>query len=98
MTPLMYAARLSILLGTPNINLNAKDAFGLTALHFACGAHGRTGSVRQLIEAGAGVNEADHLYGCTPLIFAVANGHLESIRLLINAPGIKPVRMLSIPV
>jgi ankyrin repeat protein len=94
MTPMMYIVELPsqdclrVLLATPKINVNAKDAYGYTALHFACGQNGQTGAVNLLIQAGAKLNEVELQQGNTPLIFAAVNGHLDSILLLINAPGI----------
>lgn len=94
MTPLMYTVELPsqectrVLLGSPKININAKDALGYTALHFACSQNGQTDAVKLLIQAGASLNEAEQEQGNTPLIFAAVNSHLESVRLLINAPGI----------
>lgn len=93
-TPMMYTVDLSsqdclrVFLAAANIDVDAEDAFGYTALHFACIPDGQPAAVGLLIEAGARLNVAEMDQGCTPLIFAAANGHVESVRLLINAPGI----------
>jgi hypothetical protein len=93
-TPLMYTVDLPsqdcmrVFLAAANIDVDAEDGFGYTALHFACMPGGKPAAVGLLIDAGARLNVAEMDQGCTPLIFAAANGHLESVRLLIRAPGI----------
>lgn len=64
-----------------HLNLNAQDAYGLTALHLAA----RAGNVRvatQLLDWGADPNVGEK-YGFTPLHEAVENNHIELVRLLL---------------
>lgn len=61
-------------------NLEAQDAQGNTALHWAA-LNGDDALVRELLKRGAHVNATNH-HGATPLIYAV--GNLDSVKALIN--------------
>lgn len=64
------------------INIDLKDEFGFTALHWAC-FYGQLTTVVSLIEAGANVSlEAPEMV--TPLALASAGGHHEIVRLLLE--------------
>src|SRR5438477_50734 len=68
---------------SPTLDVNAADADGSTALHWA--AHrDDLASADLLIRAGARVNAAND-GGATPLLFAVRAGDAESARLLLKA-------------
>ncbi|XP_065357445.1 DNA-binding protein RFXANK-like isoform X1 [Calliphora vicina] len=63
-------------------NIDAKDAFGFTPLHWAC-YYGQLATVQPLIEAGSNINEeAPEMV--TPLLLAASGGHHEVVRLLLE--------------
>ena len=65
------------------VNVNAPEADGTTALHFA--VHGDDPDiVRVLIRAGADVKAANR-YGVTPLWLASVNGNADSVGMLLEA-------------
>lgn len=64
-------------------NLNARDNDSMSVLCAACYT-GQTGTIQTLIELGCNVNEAPTLYGHTPLIAAIWNGHLEAVEFLLT--------------
>jgi len=59
--------------------LDAASRDGATALMFAA-LHGEAAQVRNLVQRGAQVNKTDW----TPLHYAAANGHLETVRFLLE--------------
>lgn len=63
-------------------NVNAKDAFGWTVLHWAA-VNGRLVVARLLLENGAQVGREDE-DGWTALHFAVSQGHKAVTRLLLD--------------
>lgn len=64
-----------------NVNVNGKDRFGFTPLHYAAG-RGNLGCVVFLVSHLANVNEQDdNLY--TPLHYAIVNGYVECAKYLI---------------
>ena len=68
------------------MNVDAKNAFGATALMIAAAANGRTGTASALIKAGADVNAKDAVTGMTPLMYAASrNGHTKTVSMLIKA-------------
>jgi ankyrin repeat protein len=64
-------------------DVNAANAYGGTALAFACD-HGRKEVVDFLLASGADVNAKDTYYGATPLSWAVERGHAEIVRALLT--------------
>ncbi|NIM18171.1 MAG: hypothetical protein GTO45_39725, partial [Candidatus Aminicenantes bacterium] len=54
-----------------DVNVNKKDEFGRTPLHYAA-LRGKTGEVQQLLEKKADVNAKDN-YQFTPLHYAAKN-------------------------
>ena len=65
-----------------NVDVNAKDNYGQTALMLAEG-EGHTEIVEILIDNGADVNAKD-IYGKTALMWAAINGHTEIVEILID--------------
>ena len=63
-------------------DIDAKDDYGLTALHWAAGK-GRTEVALELIEHGAEKTKVAKGFG-TPLHQAAANGHTETLRMLLD--------------
>ena len=79
-----------LLLSQPGIQVNAKNRYGQSALHFAC-AKGNVASVKKLLSIpGILVNEREgpEGTGTTPIKLAIASGSIDIVRLLIAAPGI----------
>lgn len=70
------------------LNVNSK---GLTLLHVAASSRHDIGLVKLLIEKGMNVNQIDD--DATPLHFAVTDGHLESVRLLVEAGALPSIEM-----
>ncbi len=64
-------------------NVNAAEADGMTALHWAVRANDLQ-TVQMLIRAGANVNAASR-YGMTPIIFAAQNGDPAVVAALVKA-------------
>jgi len=92
-TPLMLAARsshteiLEALLGAEGIEVNARNDLGLNALMLAA-KHSSARIVTRLIECGADVNCTDHKNGATALMLAASEGHIDTLRALLAAPGL----------
>lgn len=61
-------------------NLNIRNKFGETAIMLAS-YQGQTEMVKQLYLKGAEINHG----GWNPLLYAASGGHVETIRLLLNA-------------
>lgn len=66
-----------------NADVNASQADGMTALHWAA-YHDDVETARQLVKAGANVKAANR-YGVTPLPLACTNGNTDIIELLLKA-------------
>ena len=75
-----------LLLAHPEIDLDAMEQAGWTRLHLAASC-GMTDWVQELLAAGAEINPQDG-DGDTPLGMAATNGHLDCVRLLLEASGI----------
>jgi ankyrin repeat protein len=100
-TRLMYAARVGavrrvqVLLRPREVDVDAEDAQGCTALIHACAA-GQTESVRLLLDGGADKDKEDsYMYFAPytkfwgPLHYASATGHVGVVRLLLES-GVQP--------
>lgn len=66
------------------VDVNAKAAYGATALSFACDK-GHTEVVKVLLAHKADVNVKDTFYKATPLTWAVQKGHAPIVKLLVEA-------------
>ena len=66
-----------------NVNVDAPQADGMTALHWAC-YHDDLAGARRLIERGANV-KAKNRYGVSPLSLACTNGSSEIVEALLAA-------------
>jgi ankyrin repeat protein len=64
-----------------NVNINKRDEFGRTPLHYAALRGGKE-EVQRLLEIGADVNAKDN-YLFSPLHYAAKRGHGEVVRLLL---------------
>lgn len=64
------------------VDVNAANAYGGTALAFACDK-GQTEVVKVLLEHGANANTKDQFYGASPLTWAVDKGHAEIVEALL---------------
>ena len=61
-----------LLLSTPDIQVNAKNEYGWTALHFACG-RGSLASLALIVSSpGVLLNERNN-YGYTPIMLAISS-------------------------
>jgi outer membrane protein assembly factor BamB len=65
-------------------DVNAKTSYGVTALWLAA-YKGHRDVVQQLLRHKADVNVRDGIWGSTPLGMAVDGGHVEIVRLLLQA-------------
>lgn len=87
-TPLFSAASrgcdgmVAVLLEKGSLEVDDRDKWGLTALHYAA-RHGHAPVVARLVEAGAEVN-ARETYGFTPLHEAAEQGHLAVAKYLVK--------------
>ena len=75
-----------LLLDMPNVNIDERMKEGVTALFYAA-RNNLTGIVEQLVRRGANVNQAV-ITGTTPLCSAAKRGHLQVVRILLQAPAI----------
>ena len=66
------------------VSADATGPYGETALH-TCAYSGNTAGARVLLGAGASVNPGDSWRGQTPLMWAAAEGHPETMQALIEA-------------
>src|SRR5438445_5028357 len=66
------------------VDVNAKAAYGATALSFACDK-GHTEVVKVLLAHKADVNVKDTFYNATPLTWAIQKGHAPIVKLLVEA-------------
>jgi outer membrane protein assembly factor BamB/ankyrin repeat protein len=69
---------------TKGADVNAKTAYGATALAFAADK-GYTEVARVLIQHKADVNAKDSFYQATPVFWAIDHGHAGIVKLLIEA-------------
>jgi hypothetical protein len=70
------------LLSIRNINVNVKDVYGETPLHWAA-KNGHVEIARVLLQNGAEVNVRNN-YGNTPLHYAAIHGHVDILHLLVE--------------
>jgi len=87
-TPLILAVQngrfeASRLLLQHDAKVNGKDNKGRTALDWAL-SKSDVGAIHLLLEYGANVNHHESEFGLTPLILAVLNGRVETLRLLLQ--------------
>src|SRR5688572_5496045 len=66
------------------VSADATGPYGETALH-TCAHAGNTAAARVLIAAGASVDAGDSWRGQTPLMWATAKAHPETMKVLIDA-------------
>ena len=92
-TPLHLALHLrhekvaGLLLDAPGIDVDKPLTTGVAPIHFAARKN-LPGIVEKLVRRGADVNLA-LAGGLTPLFFAAEEGHLEVVRVLLQAPDIR---------
>lgn len=67
-----------------NININAIDSAGESALHKAIREH-HLPVVKQLLAAGADIELQEEKYGCPPLMFAIRRSNEDIIQLLLRS-------------
>jgi outer membrane protein assembly factor BamB len=66
------------------VNVNAKTAYGATALSFAADK-GHVEVIKVLLAAKADPNVKDTFYKATPMEWAISRSHAEIVRLLVEA-------------
>ena len=75
------------------VDINCRDDLSRTPLHGAAG-EGRDEAITYLLEKGASpsfdasVTENPNIYGITPLISAVENGHVKAAKALLEGGGV----------
>jgi ankyrin repeat protein len=74
-------ARLRMLLDSGNVDIDATQADGMTALHWAA-SHDRADVARKLLDHGAKA-DVENRYGIRPLMLACENGNGELVELLL---------------
>ncbi len=74
----------AVLLASPGIAVNAKNAKGRTALHLAC-AYGDAEVIGALLNASADLEAREPKYAATPLHYAAALGNVAAIETLVAA-------------
>ena len=82
-----HAEVVKLLLAAPGIDIDRQKSDGATALYLAAGQN-FPGIVEQLVRTGADANLA-LFEGTTPLYTAAFRGHIEVVRVLLQAPGIR---------
>jgi hypothetical protein len=79
---------IELLAGRPDFDVNQRDTFGNTALHYASmhvsHRRGNKGLIRKLLSLGANIESLDH-QGATPLIVACANCSKDAAETLVCA-------------
>ncbi|KAJ5797653.1 uncharacterized protein N7503_006949 [Penicillium pulvis] len=80
-----HDATVEILLSIPGICVDSRDATGQTPLIMAARLD-RTNIMNQLLISNAAINSEDE-QKWTPLCWAVANGHVRAVKLLLRALG-----------
>jgi ankyrin repeat protein len=76
------------LINESNIDINSKNHYKKTALHYAA-ANGHVKTVKFLLKNGAEVNSTDEL-GFTPLRLAISNNHQNIIEALLDEKSTDP--------
>ena len=80
----------AVLLDVKELDVNAVDCMGSTALTWAT-IRGHEGVVKMLLEReDVNPNQADTEYGRTPLWWAAEEGHKEVVKLLLEREGVNP--------
>jgi ankyrin repeat protein len=79
-----YSHMVMLLLSSPKININKRNAFSYTAL-IAAVEKGDAHLVKLLLDV-SGILVNEHLYGDTPLILAVKKNHMEVVNILLSDP------------
>ncbi|KAG2228447.1 hypothetical protein INT48_002728 [Thamnidium elegans] len=69
----------------PDLDLNIKDAFGLTAVHYAA-KHNKNDAVYTLLEVGARSDIFDQ-YGRLALHYAIRNSNKEIVQMILSKRG-----------
>ena len=74
------------ILESGHVSVDKVNRAGMTALHAAC-FHGRANAVVLLLEHGADINAQSRIYckNATPLHLAIARGHKQIARVLVDA-------------
>jgi ankyrin repeat protein len=76
------AAAVTVLLDK-GADVNARFRYGMTAL-FKAAERGNPAVVKVLLDRGVDVNVKDTFYGATAMTWALDNGHVEAVRLLLE--------------
>ncbi|GAA5804985.1 hypothetical protein HPULCUR_010495 [Helicostylum pulchrum] len=69
----------------PDLDLNIKDAFGLTAVHYAA-KHSKNDAMHTLLEVGARSDIFDR-YGRLALHYAIRNSSMEIVQMVLSKRG-----------
>jgi ankyrin repeat protein len=73
-----------------NSTIDPANVEQLNTRLFRAAEQGKTKVVKNLIYKGADINAIDSVYGFTPLMWAVDNGHIDTVSALLEIPGIDP--------
>ena len=80
-------AIVELLLSTPGIQVNAKNKYDQTALHYACYTGSRAIIAMILSSPGVQLNERDN-EGCTPIMWAIRIRQIQAVLLMAAVPQV----------
>lgn len=80
-----FSAGIDCLTEHPNLDLNVKDIYGLTAVHYAA-RHNKANSIKTLLEVGARSDLYDR-HGRLAIHYAIRNSNVEIVNTILSMKG-----------
>lgn len=80
-----FSAGIDCLTEHPNLDLNVKDTFGLTAVHYAA-RHNKSHSMKTLLEVGARSDLYDR-HGRLAIHYAIRNSNVDLVNMILSKRG-----------